>query len=140
MKSKPHPLRRKWLYITNCVNYINNRDGRTARKLKLDTEWVTFKSFCEDIEAHLGKPRANQQLVRKDMNKGWYLSNLHWQTPMKKARLQRSCRFVKYRGKTVCAKELSEIVGINYNSMLNRMRKTSNIKELIKPKGVYGKK
>lgn len=143
MSKKPisqHPLFKKWVYIQNCVNYINNRDGATARKLKLTSDWNTFSSFCEDIEAHLGLPRANQQLVRKNMTKGWHLNNLHYTTVVKKARLQRSCRTVKYRGRTVCAKELSEIVGISYNSMLYRMRQTNNIKELTKPRGQYGKK
>lgn len=132
---KQHPLYSKWIYIQNCVNYINNRDGANAKKLQLDSDWNTFSSFREDIEATLGLPRANQQLVRKDMTKGWHLNNLHYTTQLRKSRLQRTCSYVKYKGRKVCAKELSEIAGINYHTMLTRMRKTNKLSELIKPTG-----
>lgn len=139
--AKQHPLHIKWRYIQNCVNYIDNRDGRNARMLKLTADWQNFWSFAEDIEAKLGLPKSGEELVRKDMSKGWTLSNLQYTKNKKqKARRQRRCSWLKYKGKKLCAKELAEKIGLHYSTLLWRMERTSNIKLLTLPAGEYGKK
>lgn len=138
MKSQPntkHPLWNKWRYIKDACNYINNRDGQVAKKLGLDKEWDCFEDFRDAVEGKLGLPKANQELVRKDMMEGWYLTNLHYTTVKVKGGLQRSAKLVKYRGKTYCAKHLAAKVGVNYSTFLQRLQYGWTVNEAVKKKG-----
>lgn len=130
-----HPLWNKWRYINDACNYINNRDGQVARKLGLDKEWDNFRDFRDAVEHKLGLPKSNQELVRKDMTKGWYLNNLHYATTKTKGGLQRKARQLCYKGKVYCAKHLAAKVGVNYHTFLNRLKYGWTLNEAVKKTG-----
>jgi uncharacterized HAD superfamily protein len=133
MNSKQHPLYGKWRYIQDTLSGSTRRECRVAKKLGLTCDWSNFQSFSEDIEQHLGLPKKDQQLVRKDMRKGWTLNNLHYATAKRKAQLQRTCIVVKYKNKKMCAKELAAAHNLNYATVLSRIYKGWTMKQIIQP-------
>ena len=132
--STKHPLWNSWRYIQDSLAHYPTRDGITAKKLNLDCDWTRFQDFRDDLEAHLGLPKKNQQLVRKNMKVGWRLNNLHYATRKQKGGLQRRCLFVKYRGKTYCAKHLCYEKGkVSYASFLSRLERGWSVKDALLP-------
>ena len=116
-----HPLWHRWRYICDCQSDYDTRDSRNAKQLGLGCDWTNFRSFREDIEAKLGLPKANQQLVRIDTTRGWHLDNLHYCSTLDKAQLQRGLTYYRYKGKNYTLKNLARHLKMNYHTLYTRM-------------------
>lgn len=116
-----HPLFRSWTTIKDQLTRPSHRFYSLYQQLGLTCDWDNSRDFCLDIEHHLGLPLPGEQLVRKDYYLGWTLSNLAYMTPKQKADHLRSCRMIKYRGKTKNLTEWAEAQGIAMGTVWSRI-------------------
>ena len=127
------PLYQSWKHIQQSLSDWNMKDAERARRLGLDCEWSNFESFRDDIVAALGPKPQNKRLARKDMRKGWHLSNLSYQSYGQISSRQITAYSVRYKGKRLCAKELAKYSSVHYHTVLNRLRKGDSPQRAVRP-------
>ncbi len=90
--------------------------------LQLDCEWDSYRSFMEDILTYLGPPPfKDARLVRKNMLKGYKLSNLEWTDFLTQQRRQRSCHPITYKGRTLLLTQWARELDISTRTIYNRI-------------------
>lgn len=101
-----------------CNDKKNNRYYRYgARGIYVCDRWKTFSNFLEDM----GEPLDGQQIDRINNNGPYERHNCRWVYPKESARNKSSNRSFHFFGKIRTLKEISEMSGINYKSLHNRL-------------------
>jgi len=115
------PEYRTWKHVTQRTT--NPKAIRYAdyggRGVTLCDRWANnFENFLEDMGL---KPSPKHSIERKDNDLGYSPENCYWATAKEQSRNTRKNRFVTYKGATKCVGEWSEILGINYGTLLSRL-------------------
>ncbi len=91
-----------------------------ARGIEVCARWrESFANFIADMGL---KPGPQMTLDRQDSNGGYNQANCRWATKTEQQRNRRDNRLIEFRGKQRTTAEISELTGINVNSLRYRVR------------------
>ena len=103
-----------------CLNTKHNRYPRYGgRGISICEEWLHFESFYEWAMAH--GYRDGLSIDRINVNGNYEPSNCRWITIKKQANNKGNSRYLTFNGETHTMAEWSEITGINYDTIRNRL-------------------
>lgn len=129
---KSHPLYNTWKEMRRRCNspdsiaYCNYG----ARGISICKRWDEFSNFLADMEAG-HKPGLT--LERINNNRGYSKRNCKWATRREQSRNKRNNKNFLYKGVRYCLKDLSQHLGINYDTMKDRLRSGRSFEEVISP-------
>lgn len=105
--------------ISHAKSYID-------RGIGVDPSWDYggdgngFQRFLD----HIGpKPSPSHSVDRIDNDRGYFPGNVRWATPTMQARNTTRTRIVSWRGKSMPLVDASEVAGIKYSIVLQRIAK-----------------
>lgn len=139
-KSKT-PLFKKWEQMQHRLNNSHYPENRCYKTIKCD--WGKFEDFYTDMNRsftmHCKKfGYANTSLDRIDNTKNYSKSNCRWVTKLQQARNTRRVIKVRFKNKEIGLTELSNLTGLKYRTLLQRVRKGWTMKEIVSIKPVWG--
>ena len=112
-------------YNTNNPNY-KNYGGRGIRICK---RWRnSFTSFLADMGS---RPSSSYSIERIDNNKGYCKDNCKWATRREQNRNKRNVILFEYKGERKCLTEWSEIRGIKYRILRERIDSNWSIEKAL---------
>lgn len=105
-----------------CDNPNNpNYDRYGGRGIRVCDRWQdSFENFYADMGE---RPSGKTSIDRIDNDGPYCKENCRWSDPKEQARNRRSNRVVKYRGREMTLKEASELAGLPYKSVWQRVVK-----------------
>ncbi|MER9217899.1 hypothetical protein NKI48_03040 [Mesorhizobium sp. M0644] len=95
--------------ITVCDRWRFGEDGRTGAEC-----------FCDDMGE---RPSSGHSLDRKDNDGPYSPANCRWATRTEQQRNTRSNAIFFYSGADRCLAEISDLCGINYKTLVTRIRR-----------------
>jgi hypothetical protein len=102
-------------YNSKCESY----SYYGGRGIVVCKRWHKFENFYKDM----GDVPIGMQLDRKNNNKNYTPSNCKWSTPKENSTNRRSTLFVTYKNQTNSILEWSRLLGINYMTLLCRIKR-----------------
>jgi hypothetical protein len=103
-----------------CTNPNSNRFAAYgARGIKVCPRWSSYGAFLADM----GPRPSGMTLDRRDGTKGYSPLNCRWATPQEQARNRSDNLVITLEGKRRCLAEWSELTGIHYQTLWNRLNK-----------------
>ena len=105
-----------------------------ARGINICPTWQeSFEKFYEDIGQ---RPSSKHSLDRIDNSRGYWPENVRWATAKEQCRNRSNNFLLSFMGKTLCAAEWAEELGISQRVIYNRSRRGwSTEKTLTTPIG-----
>ena len=101
-----------------CLSPANNTYARYGgRGIKICDRWLNFSNFVADM----GEPAAGKTIERIDNDKGYSKENCRWASMKEQCQNRGSSVFVEYNGQRKTMAEWSEISGIKYATLRNRI-------------------
>lgn len=91
-----------------------------GRGIMVCERWMDFDKFLLDM----GNRPKGTTLDRKDFNGNYEPGNCRWATKDTQSNNKISCVFITHNGKTMTIKQWSDITGIKYKVLHNRLRKS----------------
>lgn len=108
-----------------------------ARGITVCPEWRTFEGFFKDM----GEAPQHLTLERLDNSKGYEPGNCAWRTYAQQMRNKRTNVIVTFRGKTMCAADACDLMGISRPTIWKRAdRKGVTIQEAIDHYAMHGQR
>jgi len=116
-----HPLFRVWTAMNSrCYNKKDNRYANYGgRGITVCDKWKDINQFITDMEFTY---RKGLQIERTDNNKGYSPDNCKWATQTEQARNKSSNIKLSHDGKTLCLSEWSQITGLSYGTLWERVK------------------
>lgn len=95
-----------------------------GRGVKMCERWrASFADFLVDITATIGlRPSTRHSIDRIDNERGYEPGNVRWATRIEQNHNRRSTRRLTHDGKTLTLKEWSDLLGIKYTTLFQRIR------------------
>ncbi len=111
------------------------REYYKGRGIQVCERWRDFANFIRDMGV---APSDKHTIDRLDGDKDYQPDNCRWATPKEQARNRRDNTLLTYDGMTLCAKEWSEVMGVGYGTLLNRIKMGWTVEQiLLTPTRVY---
>lgn len=109
---------------TRCLNKRDKSYRRYGAKgITICDRWRLlpggFEHFLEDMGP---KPSPAHSIDRIDSRGNYCPENCRWATPLEQARNRKCVKRVLHEGRTLCLTEWAEQQGIEYNTLLSRLR------------------
>lgn len=101
--------------ITVCKRWCRNNENG-------------FINFINDMG---NRPSKLHSIDRIDSNKGYCSENCRWATSQEQGYNRRTNVIVNYNGKSMCIKELADILKVSHGSLLNRYKYYKNIDDVL---------
>jgi hypothetical protein len=79
----------------------------------------SFESFLADMGP---RPSSKHSLDRKNNDRGYCPSNCRWATREEQGRNKSSCRFLRYKGRSLTIAGWSEVTGLSHGAICARLR------------------
>lgn len=89
-----------------------------GRGITICQEWDTFEGFYADM----GDPPSLLTLERIDVNGNYNKQNCRWADRTDQARNRRNSRFIVINGQRVHAKDAADILGVEYKTLMARIK------------------
>lgn len=126
-------LYRIWNGMKNRCNNPKRKDYHKygGRGVSVCNEWNNFISFLEWAE--LNGYADELTLERIDVNGNYEPDNCIWATPIEQANNKTNTPHIEYNNEIVTLKQLSELTGINYQTLFRRYNKGERDEQLIRP-------
>lgn len=135
-----HGLRNHKLYPTwrnmlqRCQNpSIKQYPDYGGRGITVCTRWQKIENFIEDMGPGYSKGLTVERI---DNNQGYSQENCKWATKSEQSRNMRSNQNLTLNGETKCVTDWCLELGLNVNTVFNRVRKGKTAEEALKPKGM----
>ena len=126
-------LYRIWNGMKNRCNNQNRKDYYMygGRGIFVCDEWQNFIPFYEWAE----KNGYSEELTleRIDVNGNYEPDNCIWVTLKEQANNKTTTPYVEHNNELITLKQLSEITGINYQTLFRRYKKGDRNEKLIRP-------
>lgn len=90
------------------------------RGIKVCKRWLKFENFYKDMGP---RPSNKHEIDRKDNDKGYYPSNCRWVTRSENSRNTSKNVMITYDNKTKCLTDWAVFLGINRNTLNNRLNR-----------------
>ena len=117
--------------IQRCEYPKNNRYHLYGgRGIKVSPEWHSFETFLSDMGE---KPTPKHTLDRIDVNGNYQKENCRWATQKEQQRNRGNNLRVTWKGVLVPLAEAAELSGINYGTLLRRVKSGWSESELFLP-------
>jgi len=117
-------------YDKTCDHY----DSYGGRGIRVCKRWRdSFLDFFEDMGL---KPSPKHSIDRIDNDGNYCLENCRWATQKEQSVNKRKSIYVVYKGESMPIKEVSEILGIHYNTILRRVKRGFSAEEIVSPPSV----
>lgn len=102
------------------------------RGIKMFSEWVnSYEAFRDYVQALPNYGKKGYSIDRIDVNKGYEPGNIRWADAVTQANNRRDNYFIEYDGKVLTAKQWSVRLGMNYRTIMNRIRMGWSIEDII---------
>lgn len=126
-------LYRIWNGMKSRCDNPNRKDYHQygERGISYCAEWSDFIPFYEWATAT--GYEDNLTLERIDVNGNYEPDNCKWITPKEQANNKTTTPYVLYNGEYVTLKQLSEELGINYQTLFGRYKRGERDEKLIRP-------
>lgn len=119
-----------WCGMNNrCNPEHKNSEGYGGRGIRVCEEWSKFEAF-RDWAISNGY-QDGLTIERKDVNGDYTPHNCTWIPLEKQARNRRTTRWVTYQGREMSLAEASEISGIPYKVVHNRIKQGWSLEEAL---------
>lgn len=89
-----------------------------GRGIRVCDEWMKFENFYRDM----GNCPSGKQIDRVDNDKGYCKENCHWASGSENCRNRRNNVWVEYQGKRMTLVECSEVSGVPYRKLQQRIK------------------
>ena len=141
-RNKTHGMRHTRLYRIwlNMKNRCNNNRTKCysyygGRGIKVCDEWASdFRAFHDWAMAN--GYTDDLSIDRIDANGNYEPSNCRWATTREQANNKRSTLALTVNGETRTLKEWSEITGINYDTMVSRVKAGKSPEDVLSKEGL----
>lgn len=111
---------------------VSNYPSYGGRGIRVCRRWEeSFSAFLEDM----GECPLGYTLDRIDGTRGYAPDNCRWQTPKQQAANRCTARTLTFQGVTHSLKEWSEVVGLKYTTLHERIRRGLPVEKILQ-KGV----
>lgn len=122
-----------------CYNPNNKKyKDYGGRGIKVCDEWKNdawaFIKWAYDTGYDENADYMDCTLDRINVDGDYCPDNCRWANGLTQARNKRSSHYINYKGKCISAQELSEITGIKYVTILNRIRNNFSDEDVAKTK------
>lgn len=107
---------------------IITKKNKTYSKINYDKRWDVFELFLEDM----GERPVGHTIDRIDNNKGYYKENCRWATHKEQCRNKSSNVILTFNGKSMCATDWANEIGINRNTITRRIKRGLLIEDVLK--------
>lgn len=102
-----------------------------ARGITVCDQWrYSFPAFFADVGL---RPSKKHSIERRDNDKGYSPENCYWGTTRDQNKNKRSNHFVEYRGKSLTVTDWALELGINPNTLSERLRKGWSVERAFTP-------
>ena len=110
-----------WLSMkARCKNHRHQHYKHYGgRGITVCERWILFENFYADM----GERPEGMSIERRDNNGNYCPENCCWETKKNQARNTSLNRIIKYDGKSQCISAWAEEIGINYGTLLSRLKK-----------------
>lgn len=106
-----------------------------GRGITICDEWLndfeTFKKWMLEHGYDYSKSRKEQQIDRKDNDKGYSPDNCRIVTNKENCRNKSTCNYLTYGGETLTPKEWAEKLGIPYRTITSRMKRLDDVEKIL---------
>jgi len=113
------PTYRSWECMKSRCRNMNDPSYESygGRGISYSPEWEDFNVFLSDM----GERQRGTSLDRLDVNSNYSKDNCKWSTPKDQARNKRSNKHIQYNGEKMILIELSELTGVPYQRLHERI-------------------
>jgi hypothetical protein len=108
-----------------------------GRGIRYDPRWKSFIAFYNDVGP---RPSHNHSLERKDVNAGYWKSNVTWALELDQASNQRRNVRVTYNGKTQTASQWAREINISPAAFYSRLKRMSVHDAITMPAQTKGRR
>jgi len=109
---------------SKCPDYIHYG----GRGISYCVKWKSFEGFWEDMQDGYSD---NLTIDRKDTDQGYCKDNCRWVDLKTQENNRTNNRILEYQGSSYTMMQLCEKLGLNYNSVNNRIQKGMSVEEAI---------
>lgn len=102
-----------------------------GRGISVCKEWEDFETFHKDMG---DLPFEGATIERKDVNKGYSKENCRWATKQEQTENRQNTVRVVHNGELVAARSLARSLGLNPNTVLQRLRRHVELHEAFEGK------
>lgn len=136
--AKRHSLYRIWKGMkARCYSETNREYGRYgARGITICERWMTFAFFAEDM---VERP-AGMSIERKDNDGPYSPENCVWATPKQQSANTRQTKLITFNGESLPLREWARRIGIDKNSLKDRLKRWPLHEALTEPGDVHRRK
>jgi hypothetical protein len=114
--------------LERCLNPKNKSYADYAgRGISVCQRWLKFENFLEDM----GERPPCMSLDRINNDGNYEPGNCRWATATEQLNNTRANRFYDLDGKMMTARQLSDLSGINYHTLRERLRRGWSVKRAI---------
>lgn len=125
-----NPLWRSWLRIRQQIMNPNHPNYDPDRPVEGLDDFEYFASWVEDEIGY--KPTDQHKFCIVDRDLGWVPGNVRYDLPRDISIRSIGRYFVKYRNKVRPVREISDLTGIKYATLVSRIRAGWPDKEVVK--------
>ena len=123
-----HPLYRRWQWMRGvCRNpKFHDYPSYGGRGIAVDPVFDQFWDFVQIVESRLGYPKgfdSSWKLARRDQSQDYTIRNMVWSQAHEVGRRSNRANRLTYRGRTRALREWSEITGIPFHTLWNRLHR-----------------
>lgn len=114
--------------IQRCTNPNDAKySDYGGRGISICDRWRVFSNFLEDM----GVKPEGYELERMDNNRGYNPENCKWATRKEQNRNKRNSRLLTLGDETLCVTEWADRVGINYNTIIERLGRGWSVEKAL---------
>jgi len=117
-----------WSSWVKLRQRVTTKKNKTYASISYDERWNIFELFLEDM----GERPKGHTIDRIDNNKGYYKENCRWATHKEQSRNRSNNVILTFNGKTMCATDWANEIGISRNTIRRRIKRDLPIEIILK--------
>ena len=125
-----HPDYRLWANMRNRCSNPNhpNYQNYGGRGITVCDRWQSFRNFIADLGA---RPSSDYSIDRLDVEGNYEPNNCQWATRPEQDNNKTNSHLITYQGRTQTLTQWAKEVGINYQTIFNRLKVGWSVAEAL---------